>query len=82
MTYVGLALMIVGTLFSLLKKDFLLKVHFLGISDTVGAVLMVLGLRGDAPRTILMVVVLLVWGPFISHVLARMYSEGSSRWNT
>jgi len=78
MIYIGVVLMFLGTLLSLLKKDFLLKIHLIGISDTVGSLFIVLNFWEDVSRTILMVVLLLVWGPFVSHVIARMYTEGSS----
>ncbi|MCD6551533.1 monovalent cation/H(+) antiporter subunit G [Thermotoga sp.] len=78
MIYVGVVLMCLGTFLTLIKKDFYLKMHFIGISDTVGSIFVVLNFWEDASRTVLMIVILLVWGPFISHVIARMYTEGSS----
>ncbi|ABQ47641.1 MAG: Uncharacterized protein XD64_1246 [Thermotoga sp. 47_83] len=78
MIYIGVVLMFLGTLLSLLKKDFFLKIHLIGISDTVGSLFIVLNFWEDVSRTILMVILLLVWGPFVSHVIARMYTEGSS----
>lgn len=46
--------------------------------DTVGSLFVVFNFWEDVSRTVLMMVILLVWGPFISHVIARMYTEGSS----
>ncbi|MDK2786633.1 MAG: multicomponent Na+:H+ antiporter subunit [Thermotoga sp.] len=78
MIYIGVVLMCLGTFFALIKRDFYLKIHFIGISDTVGSLFVVLNFWEDISRTVLMMVILLVWGPFISHVIARMYTEGSS----
>ncbi|PLV59845.1 monovalent cation/H(+) antiporter subunit G [Thermotoga sp. KOL6] len=78
MIYIGMTLMCIGTLFAILKKDFYLKIHFVGISDTIGSIFVVLNFPEDLSRTILMIILLLIWGPFISHVIARMYTEGSS----
>ena len=74
--WIGFFLMIAGTLLSFKEKDFLLKLHFIGISDTVGAVFVILHLvfkNWDVLKSIVMVILILLWGPFLSHVLARSY---------
>mgnify|MGYP000076498399 CR=1 FL=1 len=74
--WIGFSLMIIGTILSFKERDFFLKLHFIGISDTVGAVLIILHLifKGwDVFKLILMMVLVLIWSPFLSHVLARTY---------
>jgi len=76
--WIGFSLMIVGTIISFKEKDFFLKLHFIGISDTVGSILIILHLifKGwDISRLILMVILILIWSPFLSHVLARTYAR-------
>ncbi len=74
--WIGFFLMLTGTILSFKERDFLLKLHFIGISDTVGAILIILHLiaKGwDIPKLVLMMILILIWSPFLSHVLAKTY---------
>ncbi len=76
LVYVGLFMMILGTLKTLLTSEFRMKLHFIGISDVVGVVLVTIGLmmKGfEIEKLAVGLIFTIVWIPLITHALARAY---------
>lgn len=73
--FCGSALMIWGTLWLLKPVEVVTILHPLGISDTLGALLIILGLVLRYPEFIiplsLAALAILVWGPLVTYVIAR-----------
>lgn len=73
--YTGVFLWLFGTLYLFSKKAPVTKLHFLGISDTLGSFLIVLGLIVNYPemwRLLTLVMVSAIsWGPVLTHMIAR-----------
>ncbi len=71
----GCLLMVWGTLYIVREKPFIEKLHTLGISDTLGALLIVAGLIVRYPSRIVPLGVaflgLLFWGPMVTYVMAK-----------
>ncbi|HPI98449.1 MAG TPA: monovalent cation/H(+) antiporter subunit G, partial [Synergistales bacterium] len=71
----GMFLMLWGTLWLLKPVDIHTLLHPLGVSDTLGAFLVVSGLCFRYPRQIIPLGVaalaLLIWGPLVTYVIAR-----------
>ena len=76
----GCVLMTWGTLYLLTDKPFVTKLHALGISDTLGSLLIVAGLILRFPDRIVMLgaafLALLFWGPLLTYILAKGVSRG------
>ncbi|MCF7935095.1 MAG: monovalent cation/H(+) antiporter subunit G [Synergistales bacterium] len=79
----GTFCMIWGTVRFCLPGPLVVRIQYLGVSDTIGAVLVVGGLmlRFPGERLALGIALgaLLLWGPFITFVLARGLSGGLDR---
>ncbi|MDI3516917.1 MAG: multicomponent Na+:H+ antiporter subunit [Thermotogota bacterium] len=73
--YTGVFFWLFGTLYLFSKKAPVTKLHFLGISDTLGSFLIVLGLIAKSPemwRPLTLVLVSAIsWGPVLTHMIAR-----------
>ncbi len=71
----GALLMVWGTLYLLKPVPIIVKLHTLGVSDTLGAMLIVAGLVILHPERIIPLSVaflaLLMWGPMVSYIIAR-----------
>lgn len=71
----GALLMAWGTLYLLKPVPLIVKLHTLGVSDTLGAMLIVAGLVIIHPERIIPLSVaflaLLMWGPMVSYIIAR-----------
>lgn len=71
----GALLMVWGTLYLLKPVPVIVKLHTLGVSDTLGAMLIVAGLVMRYPERIIPLSVaflaLLLWGPMLSYVIAK-----------
>lgn len=76
---VGCLLMIWGTLYILKPLPLIVKLHTLGVSDTLGAMLVVAGLIVRFPSRIISLgiafLALLFWGPLVTYLLARGVSR-------
>jgi len=76
----GCLLMLWGTLNLLRKHNYVVKLHILGISDTLGAMLVVAALIFRFPERIFPLgtafAALLFWGPLITFVLSKGLHEG------
>jgi len=79
LTGLGCLLMIWGTLYIMKSLPLIVKLHTLGVSDTLGAMLVVAGLMVRFPARILPLgiafMALLFWGPLVTYLLAK----GASR---
>lgn len=79
LTGFGCLLMIWGTIYIMKPLPLIVKLHALGISDTLGTMLVVAGLMFRFPERIMSLgmafLALLFWGPLITYLLAR----GASR---
>lgn len=77
----GCVLMTWGTLYLLTDKPFVTKLHALGISDTLGSLLIIAGLMLRFPDRIMVLgaafLALLFWGPLLTYILAKGVSGGS-----
>jgi len=73
----GTALWVLGTWRLIRVKSFMVKLHFLGISDTLGSILIMLGCLLKSPSAFMYIGVgmgaLVVWGTFLPHVMAKGY---------
>ncbi|MEB3170728.1 MAG: monovalent cation/H(+) antiporter subunit G [Synechococcaceae cyanobacterium] len=72
--FLGLLLWFAGSLPLLGRASFLTKLHYLGVSDTLGSALLLLGLwlkvPGQWPLLLLALLSLLVWNTIFGYVLA------------
>jgi len=79
----GMILMVWGTLWLLKPIVIHTLLHPLGVSDTLGAFLVVLGLCFRHPRHVIPLGVaalaLLIWGPLVTYVIARGCSRLQGR---
>ena len=70
----GLILTFYGTV-GILVCHSLQKLHYMGISDTLGSVLIILGIMMEWKQATAMlsaaIVLLLILGPIVSHIIAR-----------
>ena len=73
----GTFLWLLGTWRLIRTRDFMVKLHFLGISDTLGSLLIMLGCLLKKPSASMYIVVgmgaLVIWGTFLPHVMAKGY---------
>lgn len=64
-----------GTLRAGLSTGYLARLHFLGIADTLGGMLLLLGLMlrnpGEIPLLLVALGALLAWGPPLAYLLAQ-----------
>jgi len=64
-----------GTVALFTDQELITKLHFLGISDTLGSALIVLGLLVHSPESwpllILALIASIAWGPVLTHMIAR-----------
>ncbi|RKX45661.1 MAG: sodium:proton antiporter [Thermotogae bacterium] len=64
-----------GTLALFINQELITKLHFLGISDTLGSALIVLGMLVHSPESwpllILVLITSIAWGPVLTHMIAR-----------
>ncbi len=80
--FVGLVLVVVGTLRSVIAHTIVATLHFLTIADTVGLIFIIVSAFFfgclSIIETIAFVAALMVTGPLVTHVIARAYinSEG------
>lgn len=69
-----------GTWRALSKGDLLLRLHYLGIADTLGGLLLVAGLLLRFPQRwdqlLLAALALLAWGPFLTYLVGWGVSGG------
>ena len=76
----GCVLMTWGTLYLLTDKPFVTKLHALGVSDTLGSLLIIMGLMLRFPDRIVVLgaafLALLFWGPLLTYILAKGVSCG------
>ncbi len=80
--WIGIILMIVGTLMSALEKKFLVKLHRMGTSDLSGSAMILIGIAIENFGTIkclLSLAFLAIWAPVITHTFAKAYSSRSKR---
>ncbi|MDI6862567.1 MAG: monovalent cation/H(+) antiporter subunit G [Pseudothermotoga sp.] len=73
----GAVLSLYGTVGLIKAKNNVQRLHFLGVSDTIGAALMMIGVMlswtEQIPRISLVLLVSLITGPLVTHVVAKMY---------
>jgi multicomponent Na+:H+ antiporter subunit G len=79
----GLVLWFAGTWPLLGRSSFLNKLHFLGIGDTLGSALMLLGLllrlNREWPLLVLALLSLVIWNTIFGYVLASCSQPGRDR---
>ena len=74
--WAGGVLMVIGSFFSALEKRFLVKLHKIGVSDTAGAILVMLGIslrNFEVPKTLLTLLFILIWNPVVTHAISKLY---------
>ena len=86
MKAIGYALMFVGSIFMLIgvigmwvRKNYMEKLHYLTISDTIGMLLFLLGTTlflHDIFKGAFMIILYAILAPTTSHVLARTFYLG------
>lgn len=83
LTLAALVFLSGGTWRALTKKDPLLRLHYLGISDTLGGLLLVAGLLLRFPERwgalLLAAIALSAWGPLSTYLIAWGASGGGAR---
>ncbi len=79
----GLFFLVSGTLTMLFQKPVLVKLHYSGISDTIGVVFVMIGLFIDSPghfsQWLLLIVLLVLIGPVSSIAIAKGFFEKKRR---
>ncbi len=73
---VGILFMILGSLLTLIETKFSKKLHWIGISDTIGASLVFIGMGVNGFGTLkatLAFLFIILWGPSLTHTLARAF---------
>ncbi len=69
-----------GTVPLLGNRSVLFKLHSLSVADTLGSIVIVLGLLlkrpGEWPLLILAIITLAIWNTMLGYVLAYCYSAG------
>lgn len=83
---IGYAFMFVGSIFMLIgvlgmwtRKNYMEKLHYLTISDTIGMLLFLIGtilLLHDIFKGAFMIILYAILAPMTSHVLARTFYLG------
>ena len=76
MIWIGGALMVIGSFFSALENRFLVKLHKIGVSDTTGTILVMLGIalrNFEVPKTLLTLLFILIWNPVVTHAISKLY---------
>jgi multicomponent Na+:H+ antiporter subunit G len=72
---IGTAFMIWGTLCLMRPVSLIVKLHTLGISDTLGAILIISGLMFRYPERLMPLIMaftaLLFWGPMVAYLVAK-----------
>ncbi len=74
MIYFSLFLIVTGTIGGVFLKNYYVRLHFVGISDTIGGATLLLTLAFFSQHHIiylLLGILILVQGPAITHILAR-----------
>jgi len=78
---IGLVFWFWGTLFLVRRRSVLFKLHSLSVSDTLGSIVIVLGLLMQRPREwpllLLAVFSLTVWNTMLGYVLAYCSSSAA-----
>lgn len=73
----GTVLSLYGTIGLIKAKNNVHRLHFLGVSDTVGPALMMIGVMinwfEQIPKIFLVLLITLITGPLVTHVVAKMY---------
>jgi len=80
---IGAFFLIMGTMGMIIMKSNLIRIHFSGISDTVGVILIVGGLGFLYPENLwkflLLIVLLAITGPISAMAIARAVFERGKR---
>lgn len=67
--------LLVGTIRAGLCRSYLGRLHFLGVADTLGGILVLLGLMlhhpGQAALLLVAFGALLIWGPVLTYLMAE-----------
>ncbi len=72
--YLSLFLIVIGTIGGVFLKNYYVRLHFVGISDTIGGATLLLTFAFFSPHHLvylLLGTLILVQGPAITHLLAR-----------
>lgn len=72
--YLSLFLIVVGTVGGTFIKNYYVRLHFLGISDTIGIVTLLAILAVSTANHVvyaLLALLILIQGPAVTHLLAR-----------
>ncbi|EKQ66813.1 Na+/H+ antiporter subunit [Leptolyngbyaceae cyanobacterium JSC-12] len=79
---VGLIFMTWGTSYLLSRRSVLYKLHTLSVADTLGAMLIIVGLLLKIPDTwpwlVLAIISLAIWNTMLGYVLAYCSSRGGN----
>ncbi|HOO32882.1 MAG TPA: monovalent cation/H(+) antiporter subunit G [Thermotogota bacterium] len=79
----GLVFLILGTYGIIRQKEIMIKLHFSGISDTVGIILVLFSFLIDKPELsnywILLIVLLAIIGPISGIAISKGYLEKNRR---
>ncbi len=79
---VGLIFMTWGTSYLLSQRSVLYKLHTLSVADTLGAMLIIVGLLLKIPDTwpwlVLAIISLAIWNTMLGYVLAYCSSRGGN----
>ena len=71
---IGVSLMIIGSLVATFHKRFPMKLHWMTVSDTVGASLVIIAtmVNGFEPlKGLFALMFIFIWGPMITHTISR-----------
>jgi len=79
---VGLVFMFWGTAFLLGRRSVLYKLHSISVADTLGSMLIILGLLLKIPSAwpwlVLAIISLAIWNTMLGYVLAYCSSQGGT----
>ncbi len=80
---IGLFFMVLGTYGIIKQKEIMVKLHFSGIADTVGIILLLISFLIDKPESlnywILFIVLLAIIGPISGIAISKGYLEKNRR---
>lgn len=73
--FIGFVLTFYGTIGLIRGRKLIHRIHFLGVSDTVGSVMIFIGAALNwlqkAPKISVVILITLITGPLVSHAIAK-----------
>jgi multisubunit Na+/H+ antiporter MnhG subunit len=72
----GLVFMLVGTIMARIQPKFQNALHYLGISDTAGSIIFLVGLiteNFEPLKVLVAIIAILIWNPYVTHFIMKAY---------